>query len=616
MRPFLLSIIPSVFAIHSYHKPNASTSTQTLARLQYHAPRAIIDTCIALNANTSLKTADNAPSLASALSDTCLCLKDLDLYLRSNNDIQTLVKELGINTVIDLLLDIINSPDSRQCSAPPPHARRTCTTDDPCHWSCEDNFTREGDVCVCSPPKTMCNGVCSETCAIVPSSLPRVKRKERITTLAQANATCKASETVCGIPGREGTLDFECNSCGGCMSAHPFAGEPQPFGKDCSQLSNALEVQCTNRSCVVHRCKEGFEPSETQRACIRSRMKKIRKRQEPFTTSGVVYADSRLRGQLVTIFNLALKLKQDYVLLSSSDVDIVYKHRFAKDSVYLLLQSLANVLTSPDVASLVINTNALLESTFALDKRFKSCECVDDLGLHNLVADTDSLLAATIDLNRWLASNSLGTVVTPGATNNSSSEHATVNETANLPIVLDLSGLLDQLGLGSIKSDLTIGGLDSGTNALVNSLLDSLGIGPNLTLRLVLDTNDIIKNSENLTIEVLRESVGYVVQATVALFEAFGNGQTASHEVSSLTNSSETAMRLLESCQQGDQLAPIILYLDQMMGVLSAMNASSLSSDLNNLVNKGLEIDSAASGLGLDTNFGFSLYSMLAALGL
>jgi hypothetical protein len=423
------------------------------------------------------------------------------------------------------------------------------------------------------------------------------------------------------------------------MSAHPFAGEPQPFGKDCSQLSNALEVQCTNRSCVVHRCKEGFEPNETQRACIRSRMKKIRKRQEPSTTSGVVYADSRLRGQLVSIFNLALKLKQDYVLLSSSDVDIVYKHRVAKDSVYLLLQSLANVLTSPDVASLVINTNALLESTFALDKRFKSCECVDDLGLHHLVADTDSLLAATIDLNRWLASNSLGTVVTPGATNNSSSEYAAVNETANLPIVLDLSGLLDQLGLGAIKSDLTIGGLDSGTNALVNSLLDSLGIGPSgaekrstdldtnldalldLTLRLVLDTNDIMKNSENLTIEVLRESVEYVVQATVALFEAFGNGQTTSHEVSSLTNSSETAMRLLESCQQSDQLAPIILYLDQMMGVLSAMNASSLSSDaldpssLNNLVNKGLEIDSAASGLGLDTNFGFSLYSMLAALG-
>ena len=427
---------------------------------------------------------------------------------------------------------------------------------------------------------------------------------------------------------------------GGCMSTPPFEGKPQPFGKDCSQLSNALEVECTNRSCVVHRCKEGFEPSENQGACIRSRMKKIRKRQEPITTNGAVYADSRLRGQLVTVFNLALKLKQDYVLLSSSDVDIVYKQRFTEDSVYLLLQRLANVLASPDVASLVVNTNALLESTFALDKGFKSCECVEDLGLHNLVADTDSLLAATMDLNRWLASNSLGTVITPGATNNSSSEQATVNDTANLPIVLDLSGLLDQLGLGTIKSDLTIGGLDSGTNALVNSLLDSLRIGPSgaekrstdldtnlnalldLTLRLVLDTNGIIKNSENLTNEVLRESVGYVVQATIALFEAFGNGQTTSQEVSRLTNSSETAMRLLESCQQDDQLAPIILSLDQMMGILSAMNASSLSSNaldpssLNNFVNKGLEIDTAASGLGLDTSFGFSLYSMLAALGL
>lgn len=82
MRPFILSLIPSVFAIHSYHKPNAS-ATQTLARLQYHAPRAIIDTCIALNANASLKTADNAPSLASALSDTCFCLKVCTLDSRN-----------------------------------------------------------------------------------------------------------------------------------------------------------------------------------------------------------------------------------------------------------------------------------------------------------------------------------------------------------------------------------------------------------------------------------------------------------------------------------------------------------------------------------------------------
>ena len=412
------------------------------------------------------------------------------------------------------------------------------------------------------------------------------------------------------------------------MSAHPFTSQPQPSGKDCSQLSNALEVQCVNRSCVVHRCREGFEPSGNQDACIRSRMKKIRKRQE---SDAVVDTNSKLLGQLAIVLKFALKLKQDYSLLSSSDLDV---GSFTGDSVYPLLQSLENVLTSTDMASLVANTNTLLEATRASSERYTNCDCVDDLGLHDLAADTESILTATTDLNQLLADYSLGTAVTSGAANDQSSENATVNDIANVPIILGLSRPLDQLGLGMIKGDVTVGGLDPSTNALVNSLLDGLGIGPsgvekrstilytnldtllNSTLCLVHDTNDIIKNSENY--EVLRESVRDVVQATVAFIEASRDGQSTGPELSYLGNSIETAMHLLESGQQGDQLAPIILDLNQMIGLLSTINASSASpsnsldlTSLIDLVNKGLEIDAAASGLGLDTNFALSLYSTL-----
>lgn len=35
-------------------------------------------------------------------------------------------------------------------------------------------------------------------------------REGPITTITQAKATCKLHQTVCGIPGREDTFDFEC----------------------------------------------------------------------------------------------------------------------------------------------------------------------------------------------------------------------------------------------------------------------------------------------------------------------------------------------------------------------------------------------------------------------
>ncbi|PFH47569.1 hypothetical protein AMATHDRAFT_151777, partial [Amanita thiersii Skay4041] len=103
-------------------------------------------------------------------------------------------------------------------------------------------------------------------------------KKSQITTLAQAEASCKVGEVVCGIPGRSGVTNFECiniedslDSCGGCMAAHPFLkrkGEQQLIGRDCSQIPHVIQVDCVNRACIVHRCKKGYTTSEDKTKCV------------------------------------------------------------------------------------------------------------------------------------------------------------------------------------------------------------------------------------------------------------------------------------------------------------------------------------------------------------
>ncbi|KAF8625661.1 hypothetical protein AX15_005241 [Amanita polypyramis BW_CC] len=569
-----LASLSTVLAIHPHilshrdHKHNA-TSTRTLARLQYHAPRALIDTCIYVDADAALKAAGDAPLLVSALTGLCICLKDLDI--QANPNLQLLASLLGGNTVLRILTDIA-------CGA---------------------------------------------------SSLPRLFKKEPIITLVQAKATCRAGEEIVVSFYISFLQSTEANeSGGGCMSAHPFTEKPESLGKDCSRLPNALEVECVKRTCVVHRCKDGFKPSESQDTCVRNeraRMKKYRKRGDSASTNTVVYADSNLLDQLAILVNTAVKLRQDYYLLSWSDDAIAYERRFTWSTVYPILQSLANVLTSPEIASLVTNTNALLDAVLASSKGLGKCNCIDSLGLHDLVADLDTLLVSTVDLSQWLMSNS--------------PKDANTDDSAN---ILNLSGLLDKLGLGNILSNVTIDGLGTGLDVLVNSLL---GIGPNgvarrtadlntnlkvnldalldSVLRLVLDTNTVMNTalpSKNLTTMVLQESVGDVIRATAALVEAIAHGQPMTLELSTLVNSSERALNVLGPSQLSSQVTPIILDLDRIIGLLSATDGPSsplhYDNEPSNLGVKGLEIDAAATGLGLDTNLGLSLNSLLTGLGL
>ena len=123
-----LASISFVLAIHPFTLSRNNPPTRTLHR----TPRALIDTCVSLDANVGLDGARLLslldpllkPLVVSALSDTCLCLKvcilsllgliaslihkDLDVYLATNNDVRGLAKLLGKHAVEGLLTAIVS----------------------------------------------------------------------------------------------------------------------------------------------------------------------------------------------------------------------------------------------------------------------------------------------------------------------------------------------------------------------------------------------------------------------------------------------------------------------------------------------------------------------------
>ncbi|KAG6828790.1 hypothetical protein H0H92_006729 [Tricholoma furcatifolium] len=113
----------------------------------------------------------------------------------------------------------------------------------------------------------------------VPSGVARKRsvQPKQITTLAEAQLVCK-SQSVCGIPGRENTLDFECvdvsstlDSCGGCVVPPPFSDavrSKHTAGVDCGRLVGALEPQCSDSKCVVTKCRGGLVVSPKGTRCV------------------------------------------------------------------------------------------------------------------------------------------------------------------------------------------------------------------------------------------------------------------------------------------------------------------------------------------------------------
>ncbi|KZT02870.1 uncharacterized protein LAESUDRAFT_705569 [Laetiporus sulphureus 93-53] len=218
---------PVRFARHASHARDLSAqpSVGPVSLRQHHEPRAVVDVCANIDANVlSDLNLLTVPLSALVGLDVCLCLSMLPLALTTDVQLETLVPLLGINNLTALLTAAIDgAPDSKHCTYPQ-HSKPLCSSSDPCGWECESPYVKEGDECVCQWPYTSCNGVCGSFTHGCGSSTPKARRLgtnlERrietsigVTTLEEAQKTCKEDETVCGVHAGS-NLAYECINVG------------------------------------------------------------------------------------------------------------------------------------------------------------------------------------------------------------------------------------------------------------------------------------------------------------------------------------------------------------------------------------------------------------------
>jgi hypothetical protein len=137
-------------------------------------------------------------SLIALLTDVCLCLSALPLFLETNVVALLAVDILGTQAITDLLTNIVR----RMCyctlkmchdivsfqilgHAPsnckyPDHSKPACTNGNPCGFTCTDGFTpsppEKPTTCVCAAPNMVCNGKCVAPGAC-PSSQSTLKKR-------------------------------------------------------------------------------------------------------------------------------------------------------------------------------------------------------------------------------------------------------------------------------------------------------------------------------------------------------------------------------------------------------------------------------------------------------
>ncbi|KAJ6598461.1 hypothetical protein DFH09DRAFT_1394761 [Mycena vulgaris] len=143
---------------------------RTLARLQHHQPR-LIDLCVSIPS-----LAVDLLSLLGANVELCLCLRDLDLYLQTTDNVTLQNGALAnVNAMIGGA-----GPNSR-CDPLPANSRRACTNTHPCHYECLPGFTDTAGQCLCPAPNAISNGKCgpSNASGSAPSAVPRSHRRSK-----------------------------------------------------------------------------------------------------------------------------------------------------------------------------------------------------------------------------------------------------------------------------------------------------------------------------------------------------------------------------------------------------------------------------------------------------
>ncbi|KAK7050472.1 hypothetical protein R3P38DRAFT_1758247 [Favolaschia claudopus] len=264
--PFLAAILVSSPLVSAHARPGGpsrSSSARSLAGLQYQPRPRLIDICLnipdlivdLLGPEGLLNIGGIGTTLNGLLGlgvNACLCLHDLDLYLKANVNVTLSSEQLAdINTLINS-----RGNPNNQCETLPPHATRICSTANPCGIQCDKYYTLEYGNCKCLPPYALCNGVCGPPvagCGASQYARSLKSRRAEISTYERAKLHCGKSE-VCGVYGNPN--GWECldvtsspDSCGGCLYPHPFSSvSPASRGVDCRAISDGM--QCQNSKCV------------------------------------------------------------------------------------------------------------------------------------------------------------------------------------------------------------------------------------------------------------------------------------------------------------------------------------------------------------------------------
>jgi sulfur carrier protein ThiS len=374
---------------------------------------------------------------------------------------------------------------------------------------------------------------------------PFKARNAPITTITQAKATCKPHETVCGIPGRENTFEFECidintagDSCmftpqiihyrfvtnyfpqgGGCMTPPSFP-QVDPvlhvFGIDCTRISNAINSECSGQHCIVSKCNFGWHPNQARDTCILDasgpsnlKLRKVLKREDSLTANVVANANvsSDLVAKIGAIVSLVSGLE-----CTPSQIPANSSSSLAAAVIYDLLNRIVDgtstLIASTNVPSLLNNLGALLNVSSLLSSTISDCET--DLGLTDLEDALGSTVAALVNLKSWCA--------------------------LNVPSDLDLSGLLSGLGFNN-----------STVAAVVNpDLVDQIEYLVGLVVGLVSSSLSPPTSPTNVSL-INTNIVNSIVNATVYIVNATTVPSLVS-SIGSLVNANGLASSLLDDC--------------------------------------------------------------------
>ncbi|GJE92427.1 hypothetical protein PsYK624_085810 [Phanerochaete sordida] len=254
-------------------------ANDALASRQHHERRAVLDVCAYIDLGLGLGVPNllGIPLAKLANLKLCLCLSALPLALDLNAQLKALGDQYGKDAVIAFLTALIDSsPNSRHCSYPD-HCDPVCSAGDPCGYQCHAPYVKQGNKCVCGPGTVDCNGKCVPASQGCGSAVPRALSARSDSLTARAQASCKTSDTVCGIYGSRDSHAYECidiqsnlESCGGCMAPNPFAppNTSATAGRDCTDITGVDSVNCVRGACHVEKCAAGYAVNGAQDGCV------------------------------------------------------------------------------------------------------------------------------------------------------------------------------------------------------------------------------------------------------------------------------------------------------------------------------------------------------------